>query len=133
MRSRNAKAAALYQSCLVAMPASLPIARRSLARMALLIYDSANSSIGWCGAGEFAGCVDSGKIQNPRQTARNAAHTENETQQNAVPYACTVFMQGPGRVPFELAAERASSSRPRLLFDRTNSLFFFFFCCCCCF
>src|ERR1700749_4440132 len=45
MRSRSANAAALYQSCLVAMPASLPIASRSLARMALLISVNASSSM----------------------------------------------------------------------------------------
>ncbi|WP_309142085.1 hypothetical protein [Bradyrhizobium diazoefficiens] len=53
MRSRSASAAAWYQSCLVAMPASLPMARRSFARIAPLISASASSSMGWSGAGKF--------------------------------------------------------------------------------
>src|ERR1700753_45722 len=61
MRSRNVSAAALYQSCLVAMPASLPIARRSLASIAPLISASANSSTGWRWATKFAGKAESGK------------------------------------------------------------------------
>src|ERR1700730_8039932 len=66
MRSRSASAAALYQSWRVAMPASLPIASRSLVRIALLISASANSSIGWLSAGKFAGNDWEGKLGIPQ-------------------------------------------------------------------
>src|SRR3979411_2529860 len=66
MRSRSASAAALYQSCRVAIPESLPIASRSLVRIALLISASASSSTGWPSAGKFAGNDGSDKLGIPQ-------------------------------------------------------------------
>src|SRR3954453_17643644 len=75
MRSRSASAAALYQSCRVAVPVSLPIARVSLARIALLISASASSSTGACSGGDLVGC-GSGKFKSPGHCACKESYAD---------------------------------------------------------